>query len=88
LTTGSQAIEVGWAAYVDPEGESVAADGSGLDTGVSAESAGTINICTVQVATGSFKIFESGSGVTLIVTAAEIIAASDVMEGAIAYVLD
>jgi hypothetical protein len=59
-----------------------------LDAAVSYETAGSVFLGTVLVANNNRKIFESQTGVVITLTAAEIIAASDVVEGSIAYVLD
>lgn len=88
MTTGSNTIEIGWLAYTDLDGEAVVADPNGLDTGISVETAGSIFIGTVLVANNNRKVFESQEGVVLTVTSVGIVAASDVMEGSLAYVLD
>lgn len=90
MTTGSNTIDIGWKAYVDLDAADVAADPNGLDDGVSVETAGTINIGTVAavLAVCGQKLFESQEGVILTVTSVGIVAASDVMQGHLAYVLD
>lgn len=90
MTTGSQTVDIGWLAYTDIDGEAVAADPDGLDDGVSFETAGTVNIGTVAavLATCGQKLFESQEGVTITLTGVEIIAAADILQGHIAYVLD
>ena len=88
MTTGGNTIDIGWAAYVDLDGEDVAADPDGLDDGISVETAGNIFIGTVLVANNNRKVFESQGGVILPVTSVGIVAASDVMEGSFSYILD
>lgn len=90
MTTGSNTIDIGWKAYVDLNGDAVAADPDGLDDGISVETAGTINIGTVAavLAECGQYLFESQTGVVLTVTSVGIVAASDKMVGCLAYVLD
>lgn len=90
MTTGSNTIDIGWAAYTDIDGEVVAADPDGLDDGISVETAGTILVGTVaaMITTCGQKLFESQEGVMITVTSVGIVAASDVMQGHFAYVLD
>jgi len=88
MTTGGNTVEIGWLAYKDIDGTDVAADPNGLDTAISVEAAGTISIGTVLVAECAQKLFESQEGVMLTLTSVGIIAASDVLQGCIAYVLD
>ncbi len=88
MTTGSNTILIGWAAYTDLDGDAVVADPNGLDNAISVETAGNVFMGTVLVANNNRKIFESQAGVVLTVTSVGVIAASDVLEGSIAYVLD
>ena len=90
MTTASNTIDIGWLAYTDINGDAVAADADGLDDGIDVETAGTINIGTVAavLATCGQKLFESQEGVTLTITSVGIVAAADVLQGHIAYVLD
>lgn len=90
MTTGGNTIDIGWAAYTGIDGVAVDADPDGLDDGVSVETAGTINIGTVAavLATCGSKLFESQSGVVITVTSVGIVAASDVLQGHLVYVLE
>lgn len=88
MTTGSNTILIGWTAYTGIDGVAVAADPNGLDDAISVETAGTIRVATVLVANANMKLFESQEGVVITVTSVGIVAASDVLEGYIAYVLD
>jgi len=90
MTTGSNTIDIGWAAYTGIDGVAVAADPDGLDDGVSVETAGTILIGTVSAvhAICGSKLFESQSGVVITVTSVGIVAAADVMQGHLVYTLD
>ena len=87
MTTGSNTLDVGWAAYTDLDGDAVAADGDGLDDGVDVETAGTINLGTVAAvaAVGSIKVFESQEGVIITATSVGIPAANDVLKGFLVY---
>lgn len=90
MTTGGNTIDIGWAAYTGLDGVAVVADPNGLDSGVSVETAGTINIGTVAavLAVCGQKLFESQEGVIITVTSVGIVAASDIMQGHLTYVLD
>jgi len=90
MTTGGNTIDIGWKAYTDLNGDAVAADPDGLDDGIDVETAGTINIGTVAavLATCGQKLFESQEGVVLTITSVGIVAAADVLQGHLAYVLD
>jgi hypothetical protein len=90
MTTGSNTIDIGWAAYTGIDGVAVDADPDGLDDGVSVETAGTINVGTVAAvaATCGSKVFESQTGVVITITSVGIVAAADVLQGFFAYVLD
>ena len=90
MTTGGNTIDIGWLAYTDIDGEAVAADPDGLDDGIDVETAGTILLGTVSavLATCGQKLFESQDGVTITVTSVGIVAAADVMQGHLVYVLD
>lgn len=90
MTTGSNTIDIGWKAYTDINGDAVAADPDGLDDDIAVETAGTINIGTVAavLATCGQKLFESQEGVILTITSVGIVAAADVLQGHVAYVLD
>ena len=88
MTTGSNTVDIGWAAYTDLDGAAVVANPDGLDDGVSVETAGLIRMGTVLVALGNEKLFESQSGVIITVTSVGIIAALDSIYGSIFYVTD
>jgi len=90
MTTGGNTIDIGWKAYTGIDGVDVAADPDGLDDGIDVEAAGTINIGTVAAVAANCgsKLFESQSGVVITVTSVGIVAAADVMQGYLVYVLD
>ena len=90
MTTGGNTIDIGWLAYTDIDGEAVAADPDGLDDGIDVDAAGTILLGTVAavLATCGQKLFESQDGVTITVTSVGIVAAADIMQGHLVYVLD
>ena len=88
-TASSQTMDVGWDAYTDFGGTTVAADPDGLDDGVSVATAGEFDIGSVLAATGaSSKVFESQEGVTLRFTAVAALADGDDLIGYVAYVDD
>ncbi len=90
LTVASATLDIGWMGYTDLDAAAVAADPNGLDSGVAAETAGTILVGTVAavLAVGGNKLFESQEGVTIVLTMVGVPAANDTIDGFIAYVLD
>lgn len=90
LTEGSQTVDIGWAAYVNLAGTTVVADPDGLDDGVSAETAGCINMGTVAAvaAVGYMKTFESQTGVIITLTSVGTPGSADYIYGDIVYALD
>lgn len=90
LTTGSNTIDIGWAAYTNLDDTAVVADPDGLDDGIDVETAGTILVGTVAavLAVGGNKLFESQEGVVITLTSVGIPAESDTIDGFIAYVCD
>ena len=90
LTTATQFIDIGWAAYVGIDGVAVVADPNGLDGHINAESALTTLVGTVAavLAVGGNKLFESREGVVITMSVDEIPAQNDTIDGFIAYVLD
>jgi hypothetical protein len=90
LTTATQFVDMGWAAYVGLDGVAVDADPDGLDDNVDLESAATVLVGTVAavLAVGGNKLFESQEGVVITLTCVEIPAENDTIDGFIAYVLD
>lgn len=88
-TTASATIDFGWDAYNDFDGTAVAADPDGLDNGVSVESAGNINFCSVLATGGYMKSFESRDGVVLRLTSQDTaIVSGDDAVGVIVYSVD
>ena len=90
MTTASNTILIGWAAHTDLDATAVAADPNGLDNSIDVEAAGTINVGTVAalLATCGQKLFESQEGVIITLTSVGIVAAADVLQGHLTYVLD
>ena len=90
MTTGGNTVDIGWEAHTDLDGSTVAADPDGLDDGISVETAGTILVGTVAAvaALGGNKLLNSQTGFNIILTSVGIPAASDVVAGHIAYVMD
>ena len=75
-TTGSATIDIGWEAYQDLTGTTVASDPNGLIDGISVETVGyfslegaSANTGAPLKATGGTKSFESQSGVVIIASA-------------------
>ena len=88
-TTASATIDLGWDAYTDFNGDTVAADVNGIDDGVSVESAGTINFGAALNATGGSKVFESKDGVLIRASSTDTaIADDDDLVGYLLYVAD
>lgn len=93
-TTASATIDLGWDAYTDLNGDTVAADPNGLLDGLSVESADVIGFEELTTlaglaATGYTKLFQSKDGVVLRATSQDVaIADTDTLVGCLFYVLD
>lgn len=88
LTTGSQLLNIGWAAYTDIDGSAVNASVAGLDADIDVDTAGSIDgIGTVLAATSSqTKLFESRSGVTITASPELAVVLNDDINGYLVYV--
>ena len=88
-TTSSATMDIGWDAYTDLDGDSVAADPNGMDDGLNVDSAGTVStICTV-LTTDNTKLFESKGKVSIRLTSQDVaLAASSTVYGYLVYVVD
>ena len=88
-TTGSAKLDLGWDAYTDGDGNSVAADADGLVDGLNVDTAGQFSFGADQAATGGTYTFNSKSGVTIRATSQDTaIADGDDLVGYILYVVD
>ena len=87
-TTGSATLDLGWDAYTNTDGTSVAADVDGLVDGLNVEAAGYQNFGANTTATGGTYLFESQGGVVIRATSPGAIAAGDDLVGYIMYVVD
>lgn len=88
-TTTSATLDLGWDAYTDGDGNSVAADADGLVNGLNVDTAGQFSFGADQVATGGTYTFNSKSGVTIRATSQDTaIADGDDLVGYILYVVD
>jgi len=88
-TTGSATLDLGWDAYTDGDGNSVAADADGLLDGLNVDTAGQFSFGSGQNATGGTYTFNSKSGVTIRATSQDTaIADGDDLVGYILYVVD
>ena len=88
-TTGSATLDLGWDAYTNTDGDSVAADPDGLVNGLDVDTVGyqTLGACTT--ATGGTHLFESQGGVVLRATSQDqALASGDDLVGYIMYVVD
>lgn len=86
-TTMSATLDLGWDAYVEPDGTSQAASVNGIDDGVSVETAGIINFGSALNATGRTKLFESREGVVIRASSTDTaIADGDDLVGCLFYV--
>lgn len=91
LATATVDLDIGWAAHTDFAGDAVAADPDGLDNDIDCETAGIITLGTVAavLAECQEKVFESQEGVIITATlVTAVIAANDILNGHVAYVLD
>lgn len=88
-TTNSATLDLGWDAYTDGDGNSVAADADGLVNGLNVDTAGQFSFGAGQAATGGTYTFNSKSGVTIRATSQDTaIANDDDLVGYILYVVD
>lgn len=88
-TTSSATLDLGWDAYTDGDGNSVAADADGLVDGLNVDTAGQFSFGADQAATGGTYTFNSKSGVTIRATSQDTaIADGDDLVGYILYVVD
>ena len=87
-TTGGATLDLGWDAYTNTDGTSVAADVDGLVDGLNVETAGYQNFGAGTTATGGTYLFESQGGVVIRATSPGAIAAGDDLVGYIMYVVD
>lgn len=88
-TTGSATLDLGWDAYTDGDGNSVAADADGLLNGLNVDTAGQFSLGSGQAATGGTYTFNSKGGVTIRATSQDTaIANDDDLVGYILYVVD
>lgn len=83
-------MSVGWAAYVDQDGDAVVADPNGLDVAIDVDTAGVfVPGSALAAGTAKTMLFESQGGVTLTVQAiAAALAIGDTVNGYFTYVLD
>lgn len=88
-TTASATLDLGWDAYTDGDGNSVAADADGLLDGLNVDTAGQFNFGSGQNANGGTYTFNSKGGVTIRATSQDTaIADGDDLVGYILYVVD
>ena len=87
-TTGGATLDLGWDAYTNTDGTSVAADVDGLVDGLNVETAGYQNFGANTTATGGTYLFESQGGVVIRATSPGAIAGGDDLVGYIMYVVD
>lgn len=86
-TTASATMDVGWDAYVDLDGDAVAADADGIDDGIDVDTAGATAIGSAL--TADTKVFTSREGVSIRLTSQdEAIADTDTASGYLVYVVD
>lgn len=87
-TTSGATLDLGWDAYTNTDGTSVAADVDGLVDGLNVEAAGYQNFGANTTATGGTYLFESQGGVVIRATSPGVFAAGDDLVGYIMYVVD
>jgi len=88
-TTSSATLDLGWDAYVAPDGTAVTADPNGIDDGLGVDTAGYQTFGNVLTATGGTKLFESKNGVVIRATSQDTaIADGDDLVGFLLYVVD
>jgi len=88
-TTASATLDLGWDAYVAPDGTAVTADPNGIDDGLDVDTAGYQTFGNAVTATGGTKLFESKNGVVIRATSQDTaIADGDDLVGFLLYVVD
>ena len=90
-TQSSQTLDVGWDAYTDTSGSTVAADPDGLVDGLDVDTVGyfTLEGALAGIkATGGTYVFQSKGGVVIRATAPSQLNAGDDFVGYIVYVAD
>jgi hypothetical protein len=96
-TTASATLDLGWDAYTDLNGDTVAADPDGLINGISVDSAGVFAFeeltasagAGATTATGYTKVFSSKDPVVIRATSTDTaIADGDLITGILLYVAD
>ena len=89
--TGSQTMDIGWAAYTDEDGDDVALDVDGLVDGLDVDSVGYFSMES-NIAAGKLKggnyTFNSNDGVVITAKAIGALADGDDLAGVITYVID
>ena len=89
--TGSQTMDIGWAAYTDEDGDDVALDVDGLVDGLDVDAVGYFtmasNIAAGQLLGGTYT-FNSNNGVVITAKAIAALADGDDLCGYITYVID
>ena len=88
-TTSSATLDLGWDAYVSPDGTAVTADPNGIDDGLDVDTAGYQTFGNALTAAGGTKLFESKNGVVIRATSQDTaIADGDDLVGFLLYVVD
>ena len=89
--TGSQTMDIGWAAYTDEDGDDVALDVDGLVDGLDVDAVGYFtmesNIAAGKLLGGTYT-FNSNNGVVITAKAIAALADGDDLCGYITYVID
>ena len=84
-TTASQIMNIGWDAYTDANGATIAADLEGIDIDVDVDTAGTTTVGSAL--DNGTMVFSSKEGVTIRLSAEVALAANDAVSGYIMYVV-
>ena len=90
-TTGSQTLDLGWQAYTDGDGNTVAADPDGLIDGLDVDTAGYIAMSGALAgikALGGTYTFNSKDGVIIDAKAISALVSGDDIAGYLLYVVD
>jgi hypothetical protein len=90
-TTGSQTLDLGWQAYTDGDGNTVAADPDGLIDGLDVDTAGYFAMSGALAgvkALGGTYTFNSKDGVIIDAKAIAALVSGDDIAGYLLYVVD
>jgi len=88
VAAASATVDIGWDAFVDLDGEAVAADTDGLLDGGDIDTTANIDLTTPGTNVAATKTFESRDGVSIRATVVTAIADTETIDGYLVYSYD